>query len=120
MKFKGRIEKIIDKSGVSKKDQKPFAAYQFSVKEEDVQCPQVGVFDTFGDKVQIPEVGTMVTVSFNLKGQEYEGKLFGKNDVWKIELAQTSGGTVMTAQQTAAPLAETTAPPVGEGSDLPF
>ena len=116
MEFKGRVEKVNDKSGTSKKTGEPFTAFQFKVVEEGIQYPQVGIMDIYGDKIPAPEVGALVTVSYSLKGQEYEGNLYGKNDVWKIE--SESAAVMLPPVQQQAPV-DTTVTPVGKDG-LPF
>jgi hypothetical protein len=122
MEFKGRVEKILDKSGVSKKTNEPFKAYQILVKEESGQYPQSAVFDIFGEKLQLPKIGESVTVSFSMKASEYEGKLFGKNNAWKIEserLDNTPVGSIPQPTQSAPEAAVGSAPDSGN-IDLPF
>jgi hypothetical protein len=122
MEFKGRVEKILDKSGVSKKTNEPFKAYQILVKEESGQYPQSAVFDIFGEKLQLPNIGESVTVSFSMKASEYEGKLFGKNNAWKIEserLDNTPVGSIPQPTQSAPEAAVGSAPDSGN-IDLPF
>jgi len=57
MEFIGRVKEVVDKSGISKKDEKPFTAYQLLVEEDEGQYPQSGCFDIFGEKVAPPTVG---------------------------------------------------------------
>lgn len=84
MEFKGRVAEIFDRSGISKEG-KPFKAYQILIEEQVGQYPQSGIFDIFGEKVEIPNMGDEVTVQFNMKANEWQGKYFGKNNIWKIE-----------------------------------
>jgi len=114
MEFKGRVEEIIDKSGTSKKGE-PFVAYQILVEEEMQQYPQSGVFDTFGDKITLPAVGDLVTVNFNMKATKWEGKIFGKNNAWKIEVEKSVQNSVNPVTNTI-PSAPTPEP----NNDLPF
>lgn len=96
MEFKGVVTDVQDKSGTSKKGE-AFTAYQIVVEEQVDRYPQSGVFDLFGDKVDVPSIGDEVIVSFSLKATEWNGKWFGKNNVWKIV---SSGGQVQSQAQT--------------------
>lgn len=125
MEFKGVVTDVQDKSGTSKKGE-PFTAYQIVVEEQADRYPQSGVFDIFGDKVDVPSIGDEVVVSFSLKATEWNGKWFGKNNVWKIV---SSGGQASSAQDpltqteqhgsTAANVAAEPTPPSDDNS-LPF
>ncbi len=85
MEFKGIVIDVQDKSGTSKKTGEAFNACQFVVEEQADRYPQSAVFDMFGDRIPTPAVGDSVVVSFNMKASEWNGKYFGKNNVWKIE-----------------------------------
>ena len=95
MEFKGVVTDVQDKSGTSKKGE-AFTAYQIVVEEQVDRYPQSGVFDIFGDKVDVPGIGEEVVISFSLKATEWNGKWFGKNNVWKIVSA--GGGQAHTPQ----------------------
>lgn len=121
MEFSGIVIAVIDKSGVSKNTGNAFKAAQVVVQEDRQNYPQVGVFDLFGEKVNYPNVGDTVSVEFNLKGQEYEGKWYGKINGWKVQVLQAAS-PAPTAYETATadPLADSAPAAEGDGSDLPF
>ncbi len=84
MEFTGEVKKKIVKSGVTKNGA-DFKAFQYKIEEvTGGMYPQAMLADVFGDKVEELNVGDHVTVHFNMKCNEYEGKLYGKNDVWKL------------------------------------
>ena len=85
MEFKGIVRKRLDKSGVSKTG-KDFIAYQYKIEEAEGQYPQSLLGDIFGDKLEVLNVGDVVTVTYNVKCDEYDGKLYGKNNVWKVDV----------------------------------
>lgn len=85
MKFTGRVEHVIDKSG-TKKDGTPFMSAQYVITETEGIYPQSGLFETFGDRAGTAKVGDIVEVEFNLKCDEYQGKFYGKNSAWRIEV----------------------------------
>jgi len=85
MEFKGIVKTVVDKSGVSKKDNKPYTSWKFIVEEDTQNYPNSMVLDIFGDKVTCPKEGDRVNVIFNTKAKEYNGNLYQNNNVWKIE-----------------------------------
>ena len=90
MEFTGAVIEVVDKSGVSKKDGSPFKSFQIVVKEDVDQYPQTGVFETFGEKISIPNIGDNVVVHFNMKGSEYNGRWYPKDSAWKIDILEAS------------------------------
>ena len=62
-----------------------FALTDASAKQE---YPNWFVFEIGGsnvDKIEEHKVGDTVTVSFNLKGREWQGKWFSNTEAWRIE-----------------------------------
>lgn len=86
MKFKGRVETKVDKSGVGKKSNEPFTSFQYHVIETEGQYPQEAVLDIFGDKLEQLNVGDVAEFDFNMRVSKYESKIFGSNSVWKISV----------------------------------
>ncbi len=120
MEFKGVVTDVQDKSGTSKKGE-PFTAYQIVVEEQTDRYPQSGVFDIFGDRVDVPAIGDEVNVHFSLQANEWQGKYYGKNNVWKIEVlgaGQSAPQQTMPPVQQVSPMGQ--APSEGDGSGLPF
>lgn len=120
MEFKGVVTDVQDKSGTSKKGE-AFSACQFVVEEQKDRYPQSAVFDMFGDRIPVPSVGDSVVVSFNMKASEWNGKYFGKNNVWKIE---QDGEQDIQKVPMGDPLTQTeqhiTTQSVASENDLPF
>ena len=109
MEFTGRVIAVVDKT----KEGSSFKVRQVVVKEEVSEYPQTAAFDALGDKVSIPEVGDKVTVQFNLKASEYNGKWYSRESAWKIE--------VLEAGQKEAGEAEVAGDVAGDTEgDLPF
>lgn len=113
MNFYGRVEHIIDRSG-TKKDGTPFTATQYVVTETTPSYPQSGLFEVYGDRAGTANVGDEVDVEFNLRCDEYQGKYFGKNSVWKITVKKAA----MPVE--SDPLAQTDATGSEATDDLPF
>lgn len=121
MEFKGVVTDVQDKSGTSKKGE-AFTAYQIVVKEQTDRYPQSGVFDLFGEKVPVPAIGEEVNIHFSLQANEWQGKYYGKNNVWKIEVLAAGQGVA--PQQTMPPVQKVPpmvqAPSEEDGNILPF
>jgi hypothetical protein len=127
--FTGEVLNVIEKSG-TKKDGTPFNAWAVVVKEVEVQYPDSMVADFFGDKpITKPNVGDMVTVHYHLRASEYNGKWYGQNNIWKIDLLESApkaGSGEAPQQAPADPLAAAPNPNPPEGvntdpkSGLPF
>lgn len=107
--LQGKIKIILDTqtfdSGFSKRSFVVTTAEQYP---QDVQ------FDFFKDKTTILDqykVGDDITVSFNIRGNEYNGNYYVNLNAWKINKIE----------QAAAPL-PTPPPPIvnNEEDDLPF
>lgn len=105
MEFTGTVIEVVDKSGVSKKDGSPFKSFQIVVKEDAEQYPQTGVFEAFGDKITIPNVGDKVEVHFNMKASEYNGRWYPRDSAWKINTIEAvSVATTVEEQETGTGL----------------
>jgi hypothetical protein len=77
------------------------------------QYPQDVKFEVVKDKCAVLDryaVGQSVAVSFNCRGQEYNGKYYVNLQAWRIE----AGANV------AAPVATPVADPIGDDEPLPF
>ena len=121
--FTGRVIEVTDRSGKYKNGDKAgqdYRAAQIVVEEDGGQFPQVGVFDLFGEKVTYPSAGDMVSVEYNLKGSQYEGKWYGRLNAWKVQVAK-SAQAAGDAQGSA--YSENVPDPLASGEDddtLPF
>lgn len=112
MQVTGHIKVIMDvqtfDSGFTKRE--------FVITTQE-QYPQDLKFELIKDKTSLIDkfkVGDRVTVSLNLRGNEYNGKYYVNLGAWKIEAATV---------QDVEPIQEepvTSVPPLPEDSDLPF
>lgn len=91
MNFKGKVINKVDKSGASKKDNTPYKSFQYVIEETEGQYPQKGVFDSFGDKVSELNVGDEVTVEYNHRTSEWEGKFYGSCQIWRVDVEKSAG-----------------------------
>lgn len=124
MEFTGEVKKKIVKTGVTKAGN-AYKAFQYKIEEVTGGLyPQSMLADVFGDKVEELNEGDQVTVHFNMKCNEYEGKLYGKNEVWRI--SDLVRGSSVQEQQSYDPLASVPAgavcvgPGPTQNDDLPF
>jgi hypothetical protein len=83
MEFKGVVTHVIDKSGISKAG-KPFVSFQIRVEQPYAQYPESVLIET-NKKEVLPAIGESVNVFFNMRCNEYNGNLYGRNNLWKVE-----------------------------------
>jgi hypothetical protein len=103
--MKGAIKLINPIKVISDK----FSVREFVITTPDAKYPQEVIFQTVNDKMDIIAPygqGQEVTVSFNVRGREYNGKYYNTLDAWKVQ------GDVATP----APSVQ----PIEEQDDLPF
>lgn len=75
--------------------------------------PQPVMFETIKDQTSLLDglkVGDNVEVSFNIRGNEYNGKYYNNLQAWKINILNTE----QLATDPAEPVGQT------DGDDLPF
>jgi hypothetical protein len=100
--MKGAIKLINPIKVISDK----FSVREFVITTAD-KYPQEVIFQTVNDKMDIIAPygqGQEVTVSFNVRGREYNGKYYNTLDAWKVQ-----GEAAAPSQQ-----------PIEETDDLPF
>ena len=100
--MKGAIKLINPVKVISDK----FSVREFVITTAD-KYPQEVIFQTVNDKMDIITPygqGQEVTVSFNVRGREYNGKWYNTLDAWKVQ-----GEAAAPSQQ-----------PIEETDDLPF
>ena len=103
-----------------------FSKREFVVTTKE-QYPQDLKFELVKDKISLIDkykTGDDVKVSFNLRGNEYNGRYFVNLGAWKIDAntavtAPPPMDPILGVASTPAP-APTSAPPLPEDDDLPF
>ena len=101
--IKGAIKLINPVKVISDK----FSVREFVITTAD-KYPQEVIFQTVNDKMDIIAPygqGQVVTVSFNVRGREYNGKYYNTLDAWKVQ-----------GEVTTSPVNE----PMPMPDDLPF
>jgi len=89
-----------------------FSVREFVIVTDDAKYPQEVIFQTVNDKMDIIAPygeGQQVTVSFNVRGREYNGKYYNTLDAWKVQ-----GEVVPPAQSVLDNILN------GTDDDLPF
>ena len=112
LQITGTIHHIGETKDVGKA--KPYLKRTFALSDPDAkeEWPNWFVFELGGTKVDdinAHKVGDVVTVSFNLKGRQWQDKWFANVEAWKIE-------AVAGASTPDSPPADTGA----ESEDIPF
>jgi hypothetical protein len=86
--IKGAIKLINPVKVISDK----FSVREFVITTAD-KYPQEVIFQTVNDKMDVIAPygqGQVVTVSFNVRGREYNGKYYNTLDAWKVQGEATS------------------------------
>ena len=93
MIFKGQILHIGGVKEGKTKDGKEWSSIDFVAEETEGQYPQKGVFSLFKSGEYIKnakefskynKIGDVVVIDFSMKANEYEGRYYGANSVFKI------------------------------------
>jgi hypothetical protein len=102
--MKGAIKLINPIKVISDK----FSVREFVIVTDDAKYPQEVIFQTVNDKMDVIApygVGQVVTVSFNVRGREYNGRYYNTLDAYKVQ-----------GEVTTSPVNE----PMPMDDDLPF
>lgn len=100
----GKVKLVQDAKTISDK----FTVREFVVTVEDGKYPQDIALQFVNDKVSLldsVEAGQEVTVSFDIRGREYNGRYFNNLNAWKI--------------QTEGEVPASDAPPPASDKDVP-
>ena len=126
-KITGIVEQIVDKSGVSKRDGKPYTLKQILIREVSGNYPQSAVFDVFGDRSDGIAVSDVVDCFFNLGTREYNGSYYNNVTAWRLTKItpseqgtayETPTATVHTVAASPEPIPAADLEP--KDDDLPF
>lgn len=106
-----------------------FSKREFVIEVPDGKYPQMVKFETVRDKINLLDnlsIGDDLTVTFDIRGNEYNGRYYVNLNAWKI--AKSGGGT--SPAPGAAPQASDDPPPGAfdsnfdsepeAGDDIPF
>jgi hypothetical protein len=104
-----------------------FSKREFVVEVEDGKYPQMVKFECVKEKTALTDglnTGDPVKVTFDIRGNEYNGRYFVNLNAWKLEKA--GGGGAAPAEtgfiDEGAPPSHLSEPPAGHGEDddIPF
>lgn len=116
----GKLHKVFE---IEQKTES-FKARDFVV-ETPGEYPQFVKFQLTQDKctaIEKHNEGDEITVHFDLRGKEWQGKYFTNLNAWKIDGSSSSGGSAPTQQdnfnQSAAPASNTNASNIDSREDL--
>jgi single-strand DNA-binding protein len=88
-----------------------FTKREFVVTVEDGKYPQEICLECVQDKVKLLDglkEGQLVTVTFDIRGREYNGRYFNNLQAWRIK-----------AEEAGAPAADEDRPPIPDDSEAP-
>lgn len=87
--IKGRLTAILPKQVGTSKTGKDWSKQDFVVETEG-EYPKSVCFTAWGDKLTIPAVDSIVTVSFDPESREYNGRWYTDLKAWKIDTETSS------------------------------
>ena len=101
-----------------------FTKREFVVTDQDDKYPQDVKFECIKDKCALLDgysVGEQVNVSFNIRGNEYNGRYYVNLQAWRLEKVGGGGGQ-QPAGDGGASFADEPPPGHGQeaGDDIPF
>lgn len=113
MEFKGKVIVVCPlKSGTKKDGSGTWKSQQYVVENTEGKYPSRLVCDVFGEdninKFGIKQ-GDEVCVEYSVDASEWQGKWFGRNQLWKVDKLSSNSTTQEPSEQ-----------PQDDGSNLPF
>lgn len=121
MEVSGKVKVLMDTQTFAS----GFAKREFVITTQE-QYPQDVKFECIKDKISMLDAlqpGMDVTVHFNLRGNEYQGKYFVNLQAWRVVAGASTGESFDQFQGTGESAPMPTAAPVAsadEDDDLPF
>ena len=106
--------------------QSGFSKREFVVEVEDGKYPQMVKFECVKDKTAMTDgfsIGDQVNVSFDIRGNEYNGRYYVNLNAWKMQRAGGGGGAAPAADLPPEGMITSEAPPFStneQEDDIPF
>jgi hypothetical protein len=95
MEIKGTVtHHMTEQSGTSKAG-KAWSKGGFVIETTDDKFPKSVALETFGDKVELPGIGAVVTAHINLESREWNGKWYSNIQCWKVDIDQPAKGVTV-------------------------
>ena len=100
--FIGKLKAITnDRNGVTKKNE-DWSSVDLVLEEVKDKFPQSVVVKCgtkLYDQARMLKIGSMVTVHYNFKANEYQGKFYNNIEAWKLEGGESVGGAIEPKQE---------------------
>jgi len=117
----GKVKLVMDAKTISDK----FTVREFVVTVEDGNYPQDIALQFVNDKVSLLDnlqPGQEVTVSFDIRGREYNGRYFNNLNAWKLQAGEVATAAAAPAAGEKPPVADKDVPADFDEyeDDIPF
>jgi hypothetical protein len=83
LSIKGRVVIILPEENINKKDGSVMIKKQFVIETEG-QYPKKVSFQAISEKVNVPKIGTLCDIKFNIESREYQGRWYPQITAWAI------------------------------------
>lgn len=113
MELTGKVIAVLDTQSGTSQAGNSWQKKEFVIETQE-QYPKKTCFTLFNKVELCPNVGEVVTVSFDINANEYNGRWFNQINAWKVDRGQASQAQTAPAQ-TAAPAAA-----AQDDDDVPF
>lgn len=124
LSIRGKVMLVLPEETITKKDGTTLIKKQFVIETTTDQYPKKVSFQAISDKVNVPKIGTVCDVYFNIESREYQGRWFPQVTCWKIWEDRNNNSTPTNTP--SAPMerpyekGEQQFSQVTDDSDLPF
>ncbi len=115
----GKVKLVQDAKVISDK----FTVREFVVTVEDGKYPQDIALQVVNDKVSLLDSlqeGQEVTVNFDIRGREYNGRYFNNLQAWKIDAGEAAAAPAAPAGDDRPPIPDEAEAPSEEDDEIPF
>jgi hypothetical protein len=92
MEIKGTVTHHMTEQSGTTKAGKAWSKGGFVIETSDEKFPKSVALETFGDKVELPGIGAVVTAHINLESREWNGKWYSNIQCWKVDNDQPAKG----------------------------
>ncbi len=84
LSIRGKVMLVLPEETITKKDGTTLIKKQFVIETTTDQYPKKVSFQAISDKVNVPKIGTVCDVYFNIESREYQGRWYSQVTCWKI------------------------------------
>lgn len=119
MELTGKVIAVLDTQSGTSQAGNSWQKKEFVIETQE-QYPKKACFTLFNKVELCPNVGEVVTVSFDINANEYKGRWFNQVNAWKVNRGQAEQAAP--AQAAPAQTATQPAPPAAaqDDDDTPF